>query len=100
MSAIVPFDWKTPADWSDGLLLVSLGLFGGFGHYYVVKAFQWGPAAVVAPLNYGQLVGTTILSLVAFSEMPGLLSWIGTAIIVASGLYVLFSERGPEPRKR
>lgn len=92
MSVLAPFDWKTPERWSDGLLLVKFGLFGGFGHYYIVKAFQWGPASVVAPLTYGQLLGAAVLSAVVFGEIPGLLSWIGAAIIVGSGLYILYIE--------
>jgi drug/metabolite transporter (DMT)-like permease len=99
MSILAPFDWKTPDNWIDGLLLVSLGLFGGFGHYYIVKAFQWGPASVVAPLNYGQLLGAGVLSAIVFGEIPGLLSWIGAAIIVGSGLFILYTGREPPPRR-
>jgi len=99
-SLLVPFAWHTPESIADGALLFSLGMFGGFGHYYIVKAFQWGPASVVAPLNYLQLLGAALFSLAVFGEFPTMLSWVGAAVIVGSGLYVLATERSARPRRR
>lgn len=89
----VPFVWRTPDSLFDVLLFVSLGLFGGFGHYFIVKALEWGPAAVIAPLNYGQLLGTVIIGYLAFREFPDFWTWIGAAVIIASGLYIFYRER-------
>jgi drug/metabolite transporter (DMT)-like permease len=92
-SVAVPFFWETPRQPLDLLLFVSLGIFGGFGHYFIVKALEWGPAAVIAPLNYGQLVGTVIIGYLVFAEFPNLSTWIGAAVIVGSGLYIFYGER-------
>jgi drug/metabolite transporter (DMT)-like permease len=92
-SLAVPFFWQTPRSLHDLLLFVSLGLFGGFGHYFIVKALEWGPAAVIAPLNYGQLVGTVIIAYLAFGEWPDRWTWAGAAVIIASGLYIFYRER-------
>ncbi len=92
-SVAVPFFWKTPESLFDLLLFASLGLFGGFGHYFIVKALEWGPAAVIAPLNYGQLLGTVVLAYAAFGEFPDGWTWGGAAIIIASGLYIFRGER-------
>jgi drug/metabolite transporter (DMT)-like permease len=92
-SAILPFYWKTPASLLDALLFVSLGVFGGFGHYFIVRAYELAAAPVVAPLNYGQLLGTAILSYVVFGEFPDFLTWVGAAIIVGSGIYMIWGER-------
>jgi drug/metabolite transporter (DMT)-like permease len=89
----LPFVWETPRAPLDLLLLASLGIFGGFGHYFIVKALEWGPAAVIAPLNYGQLIGTVIIGYVAFGEFPDAATWFGAAIIVGSGLYIFYRER-------
>src|SRR5205085_1778754 len=75
------------------LLFASLGLLGGAGHYLVIRAFQSGPAAVIAPLGYIELIGTTILGYAIFGNFPDLWTWIGAAIIIASGLYIAFRER-------
>jgi len=92
-SLLVPFVWQTPRSAFDILLFVGLGLFGGFGHYFIVKALEWGPAAVIAPLNYGQLIGTVILGYIFFDEFPDLWTWTGAAVIIASGLYIFYRER-------
>jgi drug/metabolite transporter (DMT)-like permease len=92
-SVFLPFVWETPRALLDLLLLASLGIFGGFGHYFIVKALEWGPAAVIAPLNYGQLIGTVIIGYVAFGEFPDAATWFGAAIIVGSGLYIFYRER-------
>ncbi len=89
----VPLFWKLPESPLDLLLFASLGLFGGFGHYFIVKALEWGPAAVIAPLNYGQLLGTVILGYIVFGEFPDEWTGIGAAIIIASGLYIFYRER-------
>ncbi len=99
-SLAVPFFWQTPRSPLDLLLFVSLGIFGGFGHYFIVKALEWGPAAVIAPLNYAQLVGTVIIGYVVFAEWPDVGTWIGAAVIIASGLYIFYRERALQKRAR
>lgn len=44
------------------------------------------------------LIGATILSVVIFGECPDLWTWVGTAIIIGSGLYVSYLERRAERR--
>ena len=92
MSAVMPFVWETPVGWLQWGLLLSLGLSGGFGHYLVVKAYQHGPAAVIAPFAYVQLVGATVLGYIVFGDFPDKWTWLGAAIIIGSGLYIIYRE--------
>jgi len=92
-SAILPFYWKSPANLLDAALFVSLGVFGGFGHYFIVRAYELAPAAVVTPLNYGQLLGAAVLSYAVFGEFPDFWTWIGAAIIVTTGISMIYGER-------
>jgi len=92
-SVVLPIVWEAPHSLLDFLLLTSLGIFGGFGHYFIVKALEWGPAAVIAPLNYGQLIGTVIIGYLAFGEFPDAATWFGAIVIIASGLYIFSRER-------
>jgi drug/metabolite transporter (DMT)-like permease len=78
-----------PLDW---LLFALLGLWGLLGHFFVVKAYQWGSVAVVAPFLYVELVGATLFGFVIFAELPDGGTWLGAAIIVASGLYITYRE--------
>ncbi len=93
MTATLPFAFVWPHSALDLAMFCSLGLLGGAGHYLVIRAFQAGPAAVIAPLGYVELVGTTILGYAIFGNFPDLWTWIGAAIIIASGIYIALRER-------
>jgi drug/metabolite transporter (DMT)-like permease len=92
-SLLLPFYWKLPTSRLDALLFIGLGVFGGFGHYFIVRAYELAPAAVVTPFNYGQLIGAAILSYAIFGEFPDLWTWVGAAIIVGSGIFMIVGER-------
>jgi drug/metabolite transporter (DMT)-like permease len=100
----LPFIWKTPASLLDAVLFVSLGLFGGFGHYFLVRAFELAPAPFISPFNYSHLLGAALLSFLVFGQLPDTWTWVGSFVIVASGLYMLLAERfaakarSPAPR--
>jgi len=89
----LPFIWQTPGSTLDWLLFASLGFFGGFGHYFLVRAFEVAPAPFVSPFNYLQLAGAVLLGWVVFGQLPDLFVWLGSAIIIGSGVYILYSER-------
>jgi drug/metabolite transporter (DMT)-like permease len=89
----LPFFWKTPQSMLDLALFIGLGVFGGFGHYFLVRAFELAPAPFISPFNYGQLVGAALLGFVVFGHIPDIWVWIGSAVIAASGLFILYWER-------
>jgi drug/metabolite transporter (DMT)-like permease len=89
---VVPFYWQAPQSLFHWALLVGLGVSGGLGHYFVVKAFQWAEASTVAPFGYMQLVGALILGYLVFGELPDGWTWFGAAIIVSAGLYIAYRE--------
>ncbi|MBM3645012.1 MAG: DMT family transporter [Alphaproteobacteria bacterium] len=88
MSAIVPFAWKTPDNMRDVVLLVSLGVLGGLGHYCVAKAMTYAAANFVSPFNYWQMVGSVAVGYLMFAEIPDFYTWVGAALIIGAGLYV------------
>ncbi len=92
MSLVLPFVFVPPRSLFDLALFLSLGLIGGAGHYLLICAFQRGPAAVLAPLGYVELIGTSILGYLIFGNFPDALTWAGAAIIIASGLYIALRE--------
>jgi len=92
LSVVVPFFWRTPDRLSHWLILVVIGLLGGLGHYFVAQALRWGPASVIAPFHYVQLVGAAVMGYVAFADVPSVWTWIGAAVIVVSGLYIAWRE--------
>ncbi|HEY0438826.1 MAG TPA: DMT family transporter [Xanthobacteraceae bacterium] len=88
----LPFIWVTPHSPRDWLLFAGLGLFGGFGHYFLQRAFELAPAPFVSPFNYLGLVGAALLSVVVFGQFPDLWVWVGAFIIAASGILMLLYE--------
>jgi drug/metabolite transporter (DMT)-like permease len=93
MSLVLPFVFVPPRTWFDALLFCSLGLLGGAGHYLIIRAFQLGPAAVMAPLGYVELIGTAALGYAIFNNFPDLWTWLGAFVIIGSGLYIALRER-------
>lgn len=81
--------WPTAKDW--GLLLL-MGLSGGSGQYFMTRAFGLAPAAVVSPFNYVSLIWASLFAWVLWDEVPKLHVFAGAAIVIASGLYILYRE--------
>src|SRR5215204_1118601 len=79
--------------WHDALLFFGLGLFGGFGHYFIVRGYEIAPAPFVSPFNYLQLIGAALLGFVVFGQLPDVFVWCGAAIIAGSGIAMLYVER-------
>jgi drug/metabolite transporter (DMT)-like permease len=92
-SLLVPFAFEVPRSLTDALLFASLGVLGGVGHYFVIQAFRLGSAALLAPLGYLELVGTTTLGYLVFNSFPDSWTWAGGSLIVASGVYIAVRER-------
>lgn len=90
---LLPFDWVTPVWGWQIALFVGMGVMAGAGHYFLTIAYSQAPAAVISPFNYTQLIGAAILGYLVFNEVPDLWTWVGAAVIVASGLYIAYRER-------
>ncbi len=100
-SLILPFSQvRLPHAPLDILLLMTLGLWGLLGHFFVIKAVQWGRASIVAPMGYLELVGATLVGWLVFNNFPDGLTWLGAAVIVASGLYIAYREHRLQQLRR
>jgi drug/metabolite transporter (DMT)-like permease len=89
----MPFEWVTPTSTWHMVLFVGMGIMAGTGHYFLTIAYSEAPAAVVSPFNYTQLIGSAILGYAVFHEAPDIWTWVGAAVIIASGLYIGYRER-------
>ncbi|WP_456264707.1 DMT family transporter [Caballeronia glebae] len=92
-SLLMPWVWTSPTSIVDAVLMSALGLFGGCGHYCLVRAFEIAPAPFVAPFNYAQIVGAAVLGFVCFHQVPDAGTLMGTCIIVISGLGALSTRQ-------
>ena len=90
-SAELDIPWQVP-DSADTLFVAGFLLFTFAGQICIFSAFHFGEASLVSPFVYTQIVGATFFGYVFFDEFPDLLSWLGTAIIIASGIYIVVRE--------
>lgn len=74
-------------------LVLVLGALAAYGHLLVVKAFQHAPASLLAPFQYLEIVSAVLLGYAVFSDFPDASKFIGIAIIVGSGLFIVWRER-------
>lgn len=85
--------WVTPPDGLSLVLCLGLGMFGGIGHYLFILAHDRAPASAAAPFIYAQLIGMIVLGYFVFADLPDRWTLIGSAVVIASGLYLFHRER-------
>jgi len=78
------------------VLLLSLGFYGGAGHFLLIRAFHVTPASTLSPMLYVQLIFSTLLGWIIFGQFPDLLAVVGMTVIGASGLSLVLRR----PRRR
>ena len=91
-SLAVPFYWEAPNGIVVWLLLALLGIMGGLGHYILIRSFEYAPVAVLAPLSYTALLWNALFGYLVFGNLPDRWTLIGAAILIATGIYVLYRE--------
>jgi drug/metabolite transporter (DMT)-like permease len=90
-AAALPFVWSAPSPGAL-ILLIGCGLCGGVGQLLLTQAFKLAPAAVVAPFDYATLLWVGLLGWLIWNEFPKTQTLAGGALVVASGLYIVWRE--------
>lgn len=72
---------------------VAMGAAATISHMAITMALKFAPSSTLAPLHYLEIVTATLFGYVFFGDFPNALTWLGIAIIVASGLYIIHRER-------
>lgn len=73
-------------------LVAIMSALAWIGSRLSVAAYSIGEAAVVAPMQYSQIVWASLYGFLFFDETVDAMTLLGTAIIIASGLYIVFRE--------
>jgi drug/metabolite transporter (DMT)-like permease len=92
-AAIPDFAIGPPTSAGMLLLLLVLGGISAYGHLLVLRAFRLAPVSILAPFQYFEIISATALGFALFGEFPTPSKWLGVAIIVGSGLYIIWRER-------
>ena len=85
-------DW-VPVRSEHWLVVAGVGLTGALGQYTITEAFVRGEASVLAPLEYTALLWGLAFDALLWHVLPGSSTWIGAAIIVGCGIYLIRAER-------
>jgi drug/metabolite transporter (DMT)-like permease len=85
-------DWAWPANGLAWALLLSMGIYGGLGHYAFLIAHRYAPASTLAPYLYVSLITHSTAGFLVFGQVPDRWTLAGAAIVVATGLYLLHRE--------
>jgi drug/metabolite transporter (DMT)-like permease len=87
-----PFFWQ-PVAGGDVAGIAAMALLLLLGQFCTVRAFRTAPVGAVAPFQYAELIWAALIGYAFWSEMPAANVWLGAAIVVASGIYVIWRER-------
>ena len=83
------WSWPVLSDWP---YFAFLGVGVAIGGYFISHAYRIAEAAFVAPFEYLAMPLAVLWGYLVFDELPDLLTWVGIALIVGSGLFTVFRE--------
>jgi drug/metabolite transporter (DMT)-like permease len=86
-----PFGWLTPTT-AEFVALLAIGFLGGIGHILLTESYRYAAASVVAPFDYTSMIWALALGYAMFGERPTVMIVLGSTIIAAAGLFVIWRE--------
>ncbi len=81
--------WPKSADWFG---LIMIGVLGGVAQIIMTKAYHHAEASVLACFDYAAMIWALVIGLFIFGEVPSSLVLLGAAVVIASGLLVVWRE--------
>jgi drug/metabolite transporter (DMT)-like permease len=94
---MLPLGWTTPTA-ADTAWIVLNGASNAVGQYWWTRALHLAPASAVAPFYYLSLIWASILGFAVWGEVPTISLVIGSAVVVASGLFLFWRESSARQR--
>ena len=94
MSLGLPLFWAgpLPTPW-EAAMIASLGIYGGTGHFLLIRAFRHATASTLAPFLYAQLVWAGLFGRIFYGHVPDAISTVGMTIIAGSSIGMAAFER-------
>ena len=87
----IPFGW-VPLDLSDLGWFISSALLVGLAQALMIESLRLGEVGLVAPFKYSSLVWAVLLGLAVWGDLPDAWTWVGSSLVVGSGLYIWHRE--------
>jgi drug/metabolite transporter (DMT)-like permease len=90
---VFPHQLALPTGALDAGLFVLIGVLGGLGHFFLIRAHDYAPTSVLSPFMYAQLLTALALGWLVFGQLPDGVALAGMATISASGLQLILGHR-------
>jgi drug/metabolite transporter (DMT)-like permease len=84
--------WVLPTP-IDAALMSACGVTAALGLVLLTQGYRVASANVLAPFEYTAMVWGVLWGWVFFADWPDTARWIGIAVIIGAGLFVLWRER-------
>lgn len=81
--------WPQVADYP---ILLAVGICSAFGGFFISQAYRSAEAGLVAPFEYLALPLSIFWGVLVFDEWPDNVAFAGMALILGSGLYMIWRE--------
>lgn len=91
MAVLMPAHY-VPLQLFDLGALALMAMMASVASLFIILAYKTGEAAVVAPMHYSQMIWAIVYGFFFFDELPDQITMLGSAIIISSGIYVVFRE--------
>lgn len=96
---LLPWFWQTPESRHWPGFLAS-GVFGVGAMAFITMAFRFAPAAIAAPFDYTAMLWAVVLGWWFWGEIPDVWVFVGSALIIGSGLAIGYHERRTTLKRR
>lgn len=80
--------WITPPV-QDLALMASCGVIAAIGLTLLTHAYRIAPSSAVAPFEYTFMFWGVLWGWMFWGDMPAAMGWLGIAVIIGAGLYVI-----------
>ena len=87
----LPFGFTMPTGF-DALIMIASGVGNGAAQYLWTRAIHLAPTSAVVPFQYLQLVWAMLLGFAIWGDLPTINLLIGSAIVIASGMFLFWRE--------
>jgi drug/metabolite transporter (DMT)-like permease len=95
----LPFGWDL-LDLSPQLFLIAAGFCGGVAQILLTESYRHADVSTIAPFEYTSIVLGGVLAYFVFGDIPTMSMLIGTAIIVAAGVFIIYREHRLELQRQ
>lgn len=88
----LPYVWHAPEWGREIWMLAALAILAAAAEIFVIRALELAQTVVLAPIHYTLLIWGTMYGWFVFGQLPDGWTWFGSAIIVATGIYMVRRE--------